>query len=134
MAVSLLLPQKRHPPKKKNAKAEMPAMAKVTNVAKAEMVNAVKAVAKAETVSGAKAGTVAVVVTAVASVRASVQANAWAIATSAQKAHRQKHVKLASRVNPAPRAKAAATIAKVSVRLNGAVTALSARRVNAVKP
>lgn len=130
MAVSLLLPQKRHPPKKKNAKAVMPAMAKVTNVAKAEMVNAVKAVAKAETVSAAKAGTVAVVVTAVAS----VQANAWAIATSAQKAHLQNHVKLASRVNPAPRAKAAATIAKVSVRLNGAVTALSARRVNAVKP
>lgn len=130
MAVSLLLPQKRHPPKKKNAKAVMPAMAKVTNVAKAEMVNAVKVVAKAETVSAAKAGTVAVVVTAVAS----VQANAWAIATSAQKAHQQKHVKLASRVNPAPRAKAAATIAKVSVRLNGVVTALSARRVNAVKP
>ena len=130
MAVSQLPHQKRHLPKKKNEKAATPAMAEETNVAKAEMVNAVKAVAKDAMVSAAKAATVAVVVTAVASVRVSAQA----IATSAQKAHRQKRVNLASRVNPAPHAKAAATIAKVSVMLNGVVNALSARHVNAVKP
>ena len=113
MVVSLLLSQKRHPPKKKNAKAATLAMAEVTNVAKAAMASAAKGV------------TVAGVVTAVVSVRASVRVSAQASATSAQKAHRQK------RVNPAPRAKAVATIAKVSVMLNGVV---SARRVNAVKP
>ena len=108
--MSLLLLQKRHPPKKKNAKAVTPAVS----------------VAKVAMVSAAKAATVAVVVTAVVSVQAS--------ATSAQRAHRQKRVNLVSRVNPAPRVKAAATIAKVSVMLNGAVSALSARRVNAAKP
>ena len=138
MVLNQPLPQQQNRPRKTNAKAVTPAMPEVTNVAKAAMVNAVKAVAKDAMVSAAKAATVAVVVTAVASVRVSVRVSVLvsvrAIATSAQKAHRQKHVKLASRVNPAPRAKAAATIAKVSVRLNGSVTALSARRVNAVKP
>ena len=124
--MSLLLPQKWHPPKKTNAKAVTPAV----SVAKAEMVNAVKAEAKVAMASVEKAATVAVVVTAVASVRVSAQANA----TSAQKAHRQNRGKLASRVNPAPREKAAAPIAKVSVRLNGVLTAQSARRVNAAKP
>jgi hypothetical protein len=124
--VSLLLPQKWHPPKKKNAKAATP----VVSEAKAAMVNAVKAVAKVAMASAAKAATVAVVVTGVASVRVSAQASA----TSAQKAHRQKRGKLASRVNPAPRVKAAATIAKASVMLNGVVSAQSARRVNAAKP
>ena len=113
--MNLLLPQNRHPPKKKNAKAVTP----VESAAKAEMVNAVKAVAKVVMVSAAKAATVAVVVTAAASVRVS--------ATSAQKAHRQKCV------NHAPRVKAAATIAKVSVMLSGVVSALSARRVSVVK-
>ena len=122
MAVSLLLPQKRHPPKKKNAKVVTP----VESAAKAEMVNAVKAVAKVVMVSAAKAATVAVVVTAAASAQVSATS-----ATSAQKAHRQKCV---NRVNPAPRVKVAATIAKVSVMLNGVVSALSAPRVNAVKP
>ena len=134
MVLNQPLPQQQNRPRKTNAKAVTPAMPEVTNVAKAAMVNAVKAVAKDAMVSAAKAATVAVVVTAVASVRASVRVSVRAIATSAQKAHRQKHVKLASRVNPAPRAKAAATIAKVSVRLIGVVSALSARRVNAVKP
>lgn len=124
--MSLLPHQKRHPPKKKNAKAATP----VVSAAKAAMVNAVKAVAKDVIGSAAKAATVAVVVTAVVSVRVSAQASV----TSAQKAHRQKRVNLASSVNPAPRAKAAATIAKVSVMLNGVVSAQSARRVNAVKP
>jgi len=118
-SAEILLPhQKRHPPKKKNAKAVMHAMPKETNVAKAEMANA------------EKVATVAVVVTAVASVRVSAQASA----TSAQKAHRHKRGKLASRVNPAPRVKAAATIAKVSVILNGVVSALSVHRVSAAKP
>ena len=99
----------------------------VESAAKAEMVNAVKAVAKVVMVSAAKAATVAVVVTAVASVRVSVRVSA----TSAQKAHRQKCV---NRVNPAPRVKAAATIAKVSVMLNGVVSALNVHRVSAAKP
>lgn len=112
--MSLLLLQKRHPPKKKNAKAVTPAVS----------------VAKVAMVSAAKAATVAVVVTAVASVRVSAQASA----TSAQKAHRQNRVNLASRVNPAPRVKAVATNAKANVMVNGVVIAQSARHVNAAKP
>jgi hypothetical protein len=109
----------------------------VVTALKAVTVNAVMDV-KDEMANVAKAVTADVVATAVANVRASVQVSVRANATSAQKAHRQKRVNLASRVKPAPRAKAAATSGKVSARVNAVVSevvsAQSARRVNAVRP
>ena len=93
------------------------------NVAKAAMVNAVKAVAKDVTASAAKAVMAAVAATAVASVQAS--------ATSVQKAHQPKPV---SHVRLAHRAKAVATNAKANVMVNGVVSAQSAPRANAVTP
>ena len=104
------------------------------NVAKAAMVNAVKAVAKDVTASAAKAVMAvmaAVAATAVASARVSVQASA----TSVQKAHQPKPV---SHVRLAHRAKAVATNAKANVMVNGVVSvvviAQNALRVNAVTP
>lgn len=94
MARHLRPPQRRHPRKKTNAKAATP------------VVNAVKDVAKdvkdvKDEMSNAAKGVMAdVAAIAVVSVRAN--------ATSAQKAHWQK------RVNPAPRAKVAATSVKVN--------------------
>jgi hypothetical protein len=109
----------------------------VVTALKAVTVNVVKAVAKDVKdvmASAAKAVMAAAVATAAASVRVNAQANA----TSAQKAHRQKRVNLASRVKPAPRAKAGVTNAKVSAKANAVVIELvivqSARRVNAVRP
>lgn len=93
------------------------------NVAKAAMVNAVKAEAKDVTASAAKAVMAAVVATAVVSVQAS--------ATSVLKAHQPKPV---SRVRLAHRAKAVATNAKANVMLNEVVIAQNALRVNAVTP
>ena len=78
-----------------------------------------KAAAKAETVNAEMA---AVAATAVAS----AQANA----TNAQKVHRLKLVRHASRENPVHRAKVVATTAKASAT----VTAQSAHRVSAVRP
>lgn len=123
MAVNQPQHQKRLLPKKKSAKAATPAMAEAMNVAKAAMVNAVKAVAKYVTVSAAKAVMAAVVATAVASVQAS--------ATSAQKARQPKPV---SHVRLAHRAKAVATNAKANVMVNEVVSAQSAPRANAVTP
>ena len=97
------------------------------NVAKAAMVNAVKAAAKDVTASAAKAVMAAVAATAVASARVSVQANA----TSVQKAHQPKPV---SHVRLAHRAKAVATNAKANVMVNEVVIAQNALRVNAVTP
>ena len=101
------------------------------NVAKAAMVNAVKAAAKDVTASAAKAVMAAVAATAVASARVSVQASA----TSVQKAHQPKPV---SHVRLAHRAKAVATNAKANVMVNevvnGVVIAQNALRVNAVTP
>lgn len=97
------------------------------NVAKAAMVNAVKAAAKDVTASAAKAVMAAVVATAVASARVSVQASA----TSVQKAHQPKPV---SHVRLARRAKAVATNAKANVMVNEVVIAQNALRVNAVTP
>ena len=93
------------------------------NVAKAAMVNAVKAEAKDVTASAAKAVMAAVVATAVVSVQAS--------ATSVQKAHQPKPV---SHVRLAHRAKAVATNAKANVMVNEVVIAQSAHRANAVTP
>ena len=116
--MAVRLRQKRHPRKKTNAKAATPVVTALKVVVKDAVANVAKAVMADE------------VVTAVASVRVSAQANAM----SAQKAHRQKRVNLVSRVKPAPRAKAAATSGKSSVRVNALVSAQSARRVNAARP